>query len=156
MKSFYIVVLLLFFNSCSFDNKTGIWDNENEISLKEKKLFSDFKDISSTQEKFNKRIDLDTNYNFKNNRLISSLEWRDIYYSEDNNFKNFNYDNQNKRTFKSKKISRHKISENILFFDNNIITSDRNGNVIVFSLSENKTIFKYNFYKKTQKILISI
>ena len=46
MKSFYIVVLLLFFNSCSFDNKTGIWDNENEISLKEKKLFSDFKDIS--------------------------------------------------------------------------------------------------------------
>lgn len=151
MKSFYIVVLLLFFNSCSFDNKTGIWDNENEISLKEKKLFSDFKDISSTQEKFNKRIDLDTNYNFKNNRLISSLEWRDIYYSEDNNFKNFNYDNQNKRTFKSKKISRHKISENILFFDNNIITSDRNGNVIVFSLSENKTIFKYNFYKKKHK-----
>ena len=151
MKSFYIVVLTLFLISCSFDNKTGIWNNENQISLKEKKLFSDFKNISSTREKFNKKIDLDINYKFKNNRLVSTSEWTDIYYSEDNSLKNFNYDNQNKRVFKSKKISRHRTSENILFFDNKIITSDIKGNVIVFSVSENKMIFKYNFYKKTHK-----
>lgn len=148
MKSFYIIVIILFLNSCSFDNKTGIWNNENEVSIKEKKIFSDFKNISSTREKFNKKIDLDINYKFKNNRLVSTLEWRDIYYSEENNLENFKYDNQNKKIFKGKKISRYKTSEHILFFENNIITSDTKGNVMVFSVSENKTIFKYNFYKK--------
>ncbi len=151
MKSFYIIVIILFLNSCSFDNKTGIWNNENEVSIKEKKIFSDFKNISSTREKFNKKIDLDINYKFKNNRLVSTLEWRDIYYSEENNLENFKYDNQNKKIFKGKKISRYKTSEHILFFENNIITSDTKGNVMVFSVSENKTIFKYNFYKKKNK-----
>ena len=151
MKSFYIIVLIFFLYSCSFDNKTGIWNDENKITLKEKKLFSDFKDISSSKEKFNKIIDLDTNYKFKKNKLISTLEWRDIYYSEDNNLRNFDYNNQNRKIFKSKKISRHKISEHILFIDNNVITSDIKGNVIVFSVKENKTVFKYNFYKKKHK-----
>ena len=35
-----------FFKSCSFDNKTGIWKNENTIK-KEKDIFKDFKKLSS-------------------------------------------------------------------------------------------------------------
>ena len=29
---FYLILLLYFFQACSFDNKTGIWNNVNEIS----------------------------------------------------------------------------------------------------------------------------
>ena len=36
MKILYATLLLLFLNSCSFDNKTGIWDG-NDLRKKAKK-----------------------------------------------------------------------------------------------------------------------
>ena len=148
MKLFYVVLIILFYSHCSFDSKTGIWNNEKQATLKEKKIFKDFKSISSSREQFNKEINFDKNYNLKENSLISNTDWKDVYYAENNNFKNFNYINQNKKIFKSKKVSAYKTSEHILFSDNNIITSDIKGNIIVFSVKENKKIFRYNFYKK--------
>ena len=38
MKFYLILLFLFFFQACSFDNKTGIWNNVNEIS-KDKKGF---------------------------------------------------------------------------------------------------------------------
>ena len=35
MKLLYSLIVLLFLNSCSFDNKTGIWENNSEILVKE-------------------------------------------------------------------------------------------------------------------------
>ena len=43
MKLFYVLVILIIFQSCSFDNKTGIWKNENSISNKDNDLFNEFK-----------------------------------------------------------------------------------------------------------------
>ena len=51
-------------------------------------------------------------------------------------------------------MSAYKTSEHILFSDNNIITSDIKGNIIVFSVKENKKIFRYNFYKKNIEKII--
>ena len=59
MKLFSIIIIFIFFHSCSFDNKTGIWKNNNDISNKIKKetdAFKDFKDISSSKESFNEEI----------------------------------------------------------------------------------------------------
>ena len=154
MKLFYVVLIILFYSHCSFDSKTGIWNNEKQATLKEKKIFKDFKSISSSREQFNKEINFYKNYNFKENSLISNTDWKDVYYAENNNFKNFNYINQNKKIFKSKKVSAYKTSEHILFSDNNIITSDIKGNIIVFSVKENKKIFRYNFYKKNIEKII--
>ena len=32
MKFFYALIILILFQNCSFDNKTGIWKNDNIIS----------------------------------------------------------------------------------------------------------------------------
>ena len=32
MKLFYALIILFFLNSCSFDKKTGIWKNSENIS----------------------------------------------------------------------------------------------------------------------------
>ena len=55
--------------------------------------------------------------------------------------------------FKSKKISRFKSTRILLFVEDNIISTDQNGNIIIFSISENKIIYKYNFIEKNIKML---
>lgn len=151
MKLFYIIIIFFFLNNCSFDKKSGIWKNESQNLNKESKLFSEFENISSTKDEFYKIIELDKNYKFSKNKLITNTSWKDIYYFEDNNLKNFNYDNQNQLIFKSKKLTKYKTNNYILYEKDNIITSDVKGNVIVFSVKENKEIIKFNFYKKRYK-----
>ncbi len=151
MKFFIIFFTLIFLAGCSFDNKSGIWKNNNNITTKDKDIFSDFKTLSSSKKSFNKIIPLNENFNFNIKNNQSSFKWTDIFYSPSNNFDNFNYGNSNQLIFKSKKISNKKVSQYILFENNNIITSDDNGNLIIFSLDKNKDIEKFNFYKKKYK-----
>ena len=151
MKLFYLLTILFFLIGCSFDNKSGIWKNESQLSSKNKDLFKEFKSVSNTEETFYKIVSLDKNFKFKKSNLEKNLNWSDIYHSKDNNFKNFQYNNQNQLIFKSKKITKNNTNKYILFDRNNIITSDEKGNVIVFSVNQNKEITKFNFYKKQYK-----
>ena len=48
MKLFFLLIIFILLNSCSFDDKTGIWKNEQKNLEKKKKIFKDFKKISST------------------------------------------------------------------------------------------------------------
>ena len=47
MKIFHTILLFLFLNSCSFDNKSGIWDGNKirENTKKEEEFLIDAKDI---------------------------------------------------------------------------------------------------------------
>ena len=36
-KIFYFIIIIIFINSCSFDNKTGIWQGSDQITKKVKK-----------------------------------------------------------------------------------------------------------------------
>ena len=83
--------------------------------------------------------------------MFDNKEWNDIFFSESNNLKNFRYNENFNLIFKSKKISRFRVDQNILFVEDNIISTDQNGNIIIFSISENKVIYKYNFYRKKYK-----
>ena len=56
MKLFQLFLILIIFQSCSFDNKSGIWKSENSISFKEKEKFSDFKTLSNITQTFNKTV----------------------------------------------------------------------------------------------------
>ena len=85
-------------------------------------------------------------FNSKIQKKIN-LKWKDIFYSESNNFENFTYNNTNKLTFKSKKITRHQLNEFILFENDKIISSDNKGNILIFSIEEKKFLKKFNFYK---------
>ena len=48
-------------------------------------------------------------------------------------------------------MSRYKTQNNILFSNGNLILSDQKGNLIIFSVNENKIFRKYNFYKNRFK-----
>ena len=82
---------------------------------------------------------------------IVSNNWKDIYYKKNNNFKNFKYSNENSISHKSKKISRSKLKNHILYESGNIILTDERGNLFVYSAPQKKIILKFNFYKKKYK-----
>ena len=151
MKLFYAIIISIFMQSCSFDNKTGIWKNENSILKNNKDLFKEFKTLSSSNEFFNKIIPLKKNFKFILNKPLDNMEWQDIFYNQTNNFDNFTYNDLNQLIFKSKKLTNHKVNNFILLEENNLIINDHKGNIIIFSINENKLISKFNFYKKKYK-----
>ena len=150
MKVFYVLIILLIFNNCSFDNKTGIWKTDTGIKIK-KDEFSEFQDLSIANTSFDKIIPISKDYKFKKFNKINPENWTDKYFNISNSSPNFKYEGLNEVLFKSSKISRHELNETFLLENNNIITSDKNGNLIVFSIEKKSIISKFNFYKKKFK-----
>ncbi len=151
MKKFYLLFLLILLNNCSFDNRSGIWKNELETISKKDGTFKDFIKISSEENIFDRKISLDKNFKFKLSALIINKEWEDIFYKENNNFENFKYNDTNELVYKSKKLTRHKPDDFLLFAQDDLIFTDDKGNIFVFSFNQKRIIFKYNFYKKKYK-----
>ena len=149
MRLIFILSLIIYFSSCSFDNKSGIWMNENQ-NLK-KKNFPEFETLVSSKEIFKEIILHKKNFNFKRLDNKRNLNWSDIFYNESNNNENLAYENKNNLLFKSKKLTRSKVKKFFLFNKGNLILSDIKGNLIVFSLKDNKEKVKFNFYKKKFK-----
>ena len=49
MRLFFVLLISLILSNCSFDKKSGIWKNENNVNLKkDKKIFKDFKEINTS------------------------------------------------------------------------------------------------------------
>ena len=151
MKLLIFFIILIFLQNCSFDNKTGIWKNEKTFSKKENDIFKDLKVLNTKNDTFNKIITIDSDFKFIIPKPKNNFQWNDIYYNKKNNFENFTFNNSNQLVFKSKKISNKTANNHILFEKENIITTDQNGNIIVYSLDTKKKITKYNFYKKKYK-----
>ena len=151
MKNKILFLFVILFYSCSFDNKSGIWKNENLITKDNNDSFKEFKRLSITYRPFNKIVNIKKNFKFEAPALINATEWNDIFLSDNNNLLNLKYSNLNKQNFRSKKISRKNIDNYILSDSKNIICSDLNGNIFIFSLIDNKLINKFNFYKKKFK-----
>ena len=152
MRILLFFFIIIYLNGCSFDNKSGIWENEN-IGKKKTSYLKDFKILNSTSTKFNKIISIDDSFTFKLPKQIINSGWEDIFYNKTNNFINFKYDNQNKLLLKSKKMTRHKININTLIENNNLIVNDKKGNITIYYLNNKKIVKKFNFYKKKFKDL---
>ena len=151
MKLLIFFIILIFLQNCSFDNKTGIWKNEKSFSKKENDIFKDLKIINTKNDTYNKITVADNNFKFIIPKPKINYEWNDIYYNKKNNFENLIYNELNQLAFKSKKITNKIVNNHILFEKNNIITTDLNGNLIVYSSNSKKIVAKYNFYKKKYK-----
>lgn len=151
MRYVCFLLILTTLQNCSFDKNSGIWKSESN-TLDDKNIqFKDFKTLISPEESFNEIVSLDSNFKFNLPKEIKNKEWSDIFFNYNNNFKNFQYSSLYKLISKSKKISKN-INNNYLLFENkNIITSDKKGDLIVFSLDANKIISRFNFYKKNFK-----
>ena len=148
LNLFFFFIILM---GCSFDNKSGIWKNENITEKEDQKAFKEFKNLLSANQSFNETIKLKNNTGFIISKKIKNLEWKDKFYNNSNYYDNFTYNDLNKLIFNSKKISRHKLNETLLFYNNNAIVSDKKGNIIIFSIETNQVIDKFNFYKKEFK-----
>ena len=152
MKFFYVLVIIFFFNNCSFDNKSGIWKNENSISNDEdNNVFKDFKKISSSTERYSENISIKPEFVFKLEKPKKNNSWPDFFYNKNNNFRNLKYTELNKVFLKTKKLSKSATNQYLLFENNNLILNDQKGNVIIYSINKNSIISKFNFYKKKYK-----
>ena len=154
MRVYYFLIIFLV-SGCSFDNKSGIWNNENTISTNSKKVQGEFVKLNELLkiEIFNKTIDLKNEFKFNLSPPIKNFEWRDYFYKNSNNFDNFKYSKLDNEIFKSKKLSRKKSEEFAIFENNKFIFSNQEGDIILFSTSENRILNKFNFYKKKYKNL---
>ena len=150
MKLYFILIILLLINACSFDNKSGIWTSDKE-EKKNREFLKDFKKISVSEDVFDKIISLENNKKIEILLPVNNLKWNDIYFNDENNLENFKAKNLNQILFKSKKLSRNKSSNYLIFENGNLIISDDKGNIIVYSVEEKKIISKYNFYRKEYK-----
>tara|TARA_Y100000591_G_C21820715_1_gene693449 strand:+ start:143 stop:1465 length:1323 start_codon:yes stop_codon:yes gene_type:complete len=150
MKLLSILFIFLYFSSCSFDSKSGIWISENQ-NLKKKENFPQLETLISSKSSFNEIISLKKNFTFDKLESKRNLNWSDIFYNESNNNDNLSYNNKNNLLLKSKKLSRNEIKKFFLFNNGNIISSDIKGNLIVYSMNENAIKAKFNFYKKKFK-----
>ncbi len=151
MKSLKYLILFIFLLNCSFDNKSGIWDSSNNTISKNDDLLKDFKTLSIKKESFKQTIDIKKNFQFILNKKINNSEWKDIFFNKENNFSNFSYNDINKLRFRSKKLSRYELSDYLVSENKHIVTSDKKGNLIIFSLEKGKVVSKYNFYKNKYK-----
>ena len=95
MKLFIIFVILIFLQHCSFDNKTGIWQNKKIFSKKENDLFKDLETLNTKKDSFNSIIPVKNNFKFPIPKPKNNYEWKDIYYDKSNNYNNFKYKNNN-------------------------------------------------------------
>ena len=151
MKFLFYFIILIFVNNCSFDNKSGIWKNDNNpISDKDKQL-AGFKNLSITTRSFDQIINLRSNFKFQINERVNPLSWKDIFYNQTNNYDNYDYSNLNNLIFKSKKMSTSQVSKFILYDKKNVILTDIKGNLIIYSLKKKIIVKKFNFYKKKYK-----
>ena len=153
MKFVNYLIIFAFIYGCSFDNKTGIWKNENVVKNEIKSNEAEFVNLNEIFSKsyFNKTISLDKDFIFNISAPINKNNWHDYYYSYTNNLDNFSYSKLDNEIYKSKKLSGKRNNIFSLFHGDTYIFSDRKGNIIFFSLSEKKITNKFNFYKKKYK-----
>ncbi len=152
MIKYFVIFLFLIFSHCSFDTKSGIWKGEKTNS-KQIDQFKGFKDLITGEQIFSKIINPTKNLRIKLSPVKNVLKWNDQYFDKKNNLNNFKYDFSNQIVFKSKKLSKSKVNNRILYDGEKVILTNEKGDVIFYSLKEEKIIFKYNFYKKKFKKL---
>ena len=98
MKKKILFLFIIIFYSCSFDNKSGIWKNNESLTSKDDKdIFREFKKLAITYSPFKKIVKTPNNFEFKVPVLVNATEWNDIFFSDTNNLINLKYSNLNKQ-----------------------------------------------------------
>ena len=72
------LIIYIFLSHCSFDDKTGIWNSNNNISKKENNLFKEFKTLSGNEEYFEKEIAIKKNFIIDLPKKKINENWNDI------------------------------------------------------------------------------
>ena len=146
-KNILIILFILFFNSCSFDTRSGIWTKE-KISLNSK-------ENNQIKELFKKEI---LNENEFNPNLKLSIK---NFTESKNKYKGNNF-GALKVNSSFKNISKYSYSKieyfeqfepKAVFVDKDLIFFDKKGSIIKFD-HESKIKWKVNYYSKKEKKLL--
>ncbi len=146
----YLILFFLLINSCSFDSKTGIWTGSKNISKKKNEINNNIELVFKKENNViqDRELSLEKNLKLETSSLFTS--WTQSYQNKFNYTGNVSFlNNGNYKKFS--KISRVPINKDILLKNNNLYFSDIKGNIGIFSLEDNKLIYKFNFYKKKYK-----
>ncbi len=149
-KIFNFIILFLFLNNCSFDDKSGIWTGSDKIVKKTEQIDKNIELVFKKRNVVIKEKDLLSGKKLKLDDPKIFPSWTQSYQNKFNNIGHVSFLNEG--NFKKlSKISNSNINENILVYQNNLFFSDFKGNIGIFSLNQNQIIFKFNFYKKKMK-----
>jgi len=159
MKSLISIFFVLTITSCSFDNKTGIWndadnipvDNKQAKSIDESTPQSQYEEIFVKDQEFNEEKIVSNKLTLLLDEVTVIDNWLEQYGNNSNNVSNYSYSGDNILLTKSPKLNKLLSNENTIFYENNLIGFDHKGKIFIYSLNTRKKIFEYNFYKKSFK-----
>jgi len=156
----YLIYFLLFIviSHCSFDNKTGIWDEglqekERIVELeKNQDQEGEYIKIYSSNKIFYEEISAKKIITLS--KPMENIKWKMSNYNLSNSLSNYYLSNIS-NTFLKKKIGKDKFSiynavSAPLIYNNNIIFADDSGTIFYINKS-GKVIWKKNIYKKVYK-----
>tara|TARA_B100001093_G_scaffold457106_1_gene468604 strand:- start:184 stop:1560 length:1377 start_codon:yes stop_codon:yes gene_type:complete len=164
MKKLFLILIITIASSCSFDNKTGIWQDASDIpvnnqvtkTILDSKPNQRYEDIFIEDETFNEEKEATTFSNVKIEEPTRITNWLQEYATPSNNVSNFSYSDNRILLYKSSKLSnflssKKNLNKKIIFHKNNFISHDDKGKIFIFSISLNKKIFEFDFYKRNFK-----
>ena len=163
MKNFKLVFISLIIASCSFDNKTGIWkdastipvENKNTELVKADNSNIRYVDVFVEKENFNEERNSVKKSILNLDDPVKLVNWPEEFGNPTNNISNYLYTGNKilvSKSFKLNKFFRNKQHfNNIIFYNNNLISYDHKGKIFIYSLNLKKKIFEYDFYKKNFK-----
>ena len=143
-KIFQLLLIFIFFFSCSLNNNSKFWTSEAIKEIEEQKYEKIFDDPAALSKEINTNINLNLGKVFTKNYLTKKFT---------NNDGRVNFDGSLKKLSKYKfsKIENFYQSEPIISFNNdNIIFFDDKGTVLQFD-KRSKLIWKKNYYTKSEK-----
>jgi len=144
VNKFYILILLIFLNSCSLDTKSGIWTEEKKIEAKKTQTIKVFKKANSLRSEFNPDLRIKLNSSNISNKDSTKL-------TNNSGILNFQKDINKFSKFKFSKIKNFNYFEPEIVFDGtNFIFFDDKSNLIKFD-NNFKIVWKKNFYTKDEK-----
>ena len=143
-KYILLLFLLVFFNQCSLDTKTGFWTKTQILEKQKDKLEDIFKSEEVLKKEFNPNLKLRIKTNYTKKPFINNLTNNVGYINFESNFDKIS-------KFKFKKIKNFDfISPDLLIGnDNSLVFFDEKGAILKFN-KDSKLIWKQNHYDKRQ------
>ncbi len=145
---FLILSLSIIIFGCSFDKKTGIWNNKKKREIVNAKLIK----LSHKQNELQSEINPELIINF-DSKIEKNDKWTMSGLNNSNLSYHLRFDGQTNKfsKYKFEKIQNNSIKENPLIIGKNyFITVDAKGTIIKFSNSK-RLVWNKNIYKKKEK-----
>ena len=149
MKIINILIISLITFSCSFDNKTGIWE-DGSVKVSEK-IENNKTVVFNVQKKiFAKEVDNVSGELIQINTSKIIKNWLNNYFNLANDLPHINFNLEDKTLFGVKNNSKYPIMKKIISNGKELIYNNTKGEIFIYN-SETSTIQKFNFYKNKLK-----